>query len=75
MMKKELEELSEYFEDKKNVINLVSLYNIYNDINHDVLMMIYNYIVSPEGNKRYMAIITELETHNKLESIAKIIAA
>ena len=75
MMKKELEELSEYFEDKKNVINLVSLYNIYNDINHDVLMMIYNYIVSPEGNKRYMAIINELETHNKLESIAKIIAA
>lgn len=55
--------------------NLVFLYNIYNDINHDVLMMIYNYIVSPEENKRYMAIITELETHNKLENIAKIIAA
>ena len=77
MMKKELDELSEYFEDKKNVMNLVYLYDIYNkkDINYDVLMMIYNYLVSSDGNKRYKSIIDELETHNKLESIANIIVA
>ena len=51
-----------YFQDKKNVMNLVSLYDIYNKkhINHDVLMMIYNYLASPNGNKRYKSILINM---------------
>ena len=74
MIEKEIEELLEYFEDKKNVVNLATFYDK-KDINKDVLMMIYNYLVSADGNKRYKLHITELGTYNRLESISHILLA
>lgn len=72
-MEKELEELSVIFEDKKNVINLATL-NDKEGMNGDILMIIYNNIVSLEENKRYYHLMTELGTCNRLESIARIMA-
>jgi hypothetical protein len=73
-MEKELEELSAIFEDKKNVINLVAL-NDKEGMNSDILMAIYSYIVSPEGNIKYAKYITKPETYNRLELVAQIISA
>ena len=70
-MEKELEELSVMFEDKKNIINLVILNNRIG-MNDDIQMMIYNYIISHEGYKKYEAIM--LDNSNKLVSIAQIMA-
>lgn len=74
MIEKEIEELLEYFEDKKNVVNLATFYDK-KDMNKDVLMMIYNYLVSADGNKRYKIHIKELGTYNRLESISHILLA
>ena len=74
MMENELDELLEYFEDKKNVINLATFYDK-KDMNYDVLMIIYNNLVSVDGNKKYKHLLTKLGKNNKLESIAQIIAA
>ena len=73
MMENELEELLEYFEDKKNVVNLATFYDK-KDMNKDVLMMIYNYLVSADGNRRYKHLMTELGKSNR-ESIAQILSA
>ena len=74
-MEKELEELSEFFEDKKNVINLVVIQEMF-EINSDVLMIFYNTLLTPKGNKKYAENIDEIETcKNKLERIAKIMDA
>ena len=70
-MEKELEELSVMFEDKKNIINLVILNNKIG-MNDNIQMIIYNYIISQEGYKKYEAII--LDNSNKLVSIAQIMA-
>lgn len=79
LMEKELEELFVMFEDKKNVINLVAFTNkknITKYINGDVLMMIYNNLVSEEGNKKYASYIEKANTcTNRLELFAEIIAA
>jgi len=78
-MEKEVEELFVIFEDKKNVINLVTFTNkknINKYINGDVLMMIYNNLVSEEGNKKYAKHIEKANTCSKmLELFAEIIAA
>jgi hypothetical protein len=74
MMEKDIEELLEYFEDKKNIINLAVL-NDKKELNYDVLMIIYNNIVSANGNIKYKHLMTEFGNCNKLESIAQIIAA
>ena len=74
IMENELDELFEYFEDKKNVINLVTFYNKKN-INIDVLLMIYNNIVSADGNKKYKHLLTKLGKTKKLESILHILLA
>jgi len=75
-MEKEIDELSVFFEDKKNVINLVATFNINDEINNDILMIIYNNLVGVDvdRHKKYKQIITELGTHNQLESIAKILS-
>jgi hypothetical protein len=74
MMEKDIEELLEYFEDKKNIINLAVL-NDKKELNYDVLMIIYNNIVSANGNIKYKHLMSEFGNCNKLESIAQIIAA
>ena len=74
LIEKELEELSVIFEDKKNVINLIPIYDM-KIINQDIIMMIYNNIVSAEGNRRYKSIMTELGAHNQLERTARILSA
>lgn len=75
VMEKELEELLEFFEDKKIVINLAVIQEKHT-INSDVLMILYNNLLSTKGNKKYAENITEIETcKNKLEIIAKIIDA
>ena len=74
IMEKELDKLSEIFDDKKNVINLVAL-NDKTGMNGDVLRIIYNHLVSPEGNKKYECLITELGNRSRLGSIAQIICA
>lgn len=43
-MENELEELLEYFEDKKNVINLATFYDK-KGLNYDVLKTIYDNIM------------------------------
>lgn len=65
IMEEELEELLEYFDDKKNVINIATLYDK-NGMNGDILMMIYNNIVSANGNIRHKSIIAELGTQSNL---------
>jgi len=74
IMEKELDKLSAIFEDKKNVVNLVA-FNDNTGMNGDVLRIIYNHLVSPEGNKKYECLITELGNRSRLESIAQIICA
>ena len=74
LMEKELNELSEFFEDKKNVINLVAL-NDKNSMNGDILKIIYDNLVSREGNKKYEYLITELGNRSRLECVAQIICA
>jgi hypothetical protein len=73
-MEKEIDELSVFFEDKKNVINLVATFNVNDEINNDILMIIYNNLVDVDRQKKYKQIITELGTHNQLESIAEILS-
>jgi len=75
-MEKEIDELSVFFEDKKNVINLVATFNVNDEINNDILMIIYNNLVGVDvdRHKKYKQIITELGTHNQLESIAEILS-
>jgi hypothetical protein len=70
----ELNELSAIFEDKKNAVNLATL-NDKEGMNGDILMIIYNNLVSADGNKKYEHLINELGTYNQLESIARIMAA
>jgi hypothetical protein len=74
LLEKELEELSIFFEDKKNVLNLVAL-NDKEGMNSDILMIIYNHLVSVDENKKYNNIMSELESRNRLESVALIMAA
>ena len=72
-MEKELDELSEFFEDKKIVINLVVIQEKH-AMNSDVLMILYNTLLSSEGNKKYSKTIDEIDScKNKLERVAKII--
>ena len=71
-MEKELDELSEFFEDKKIVINLVVIQERH-AMNSDVLMILYNTLLSSEGNKKYSKTIDEIDScKNKLERVAKI---
>jgi hypothetical protein len=74
LMEKELDELSAIFEDKKNVINLVAL-NDKTCMNGDILRIIYDNLISKEGNKKYECLITELGNRSRLESVAQIICA
>jgi hypothetical protein len=75
-IEKEIDELSVFFEDKKNVINLVASFNVKDDMNNDILMIVYNNLVGidVDRHKKYKQIITELGIHNQLESIAKILS-
>lgn len=77
LMEKELDELSDIFEDKKNIINLVAL-NDKQGMNNDILMLIYNHLAFGESGVRknkYEYIMNELGNRNRLESIAMIMAA
>ena len=73
LIEKELDEITAIFEEKKNIINLV----VFNDkagMNNDILMIIYNNLVSNDVNKKYEHLMNELGTRNRLESIARIMA-
>jgi hypothetical protein len=75
LMEKELGELSTIFEDKKNVINLVAL-NDKDGMNGDLLRIIYNHLISTEGNNIYTGIIDKIEDcKNKLERDVLILEA
>ena len=73
MIGREIDEITAILEKKKNIINL-AVFNEKKGMNNDILMIIYNKLVSNEGNKKYKEIMTELGTCNRLESIAQIIA-
>jgi hypothetical protein len=74
-MEMELDELSTIFEDKKNVINLVAL-NEKEGMNGDLLRIIYNHLISSEGNNIYTGIIDKIEDcKNKLERDVLILEA
>ena len=60
LIEKELDKLSIFFEDKKNVLNLVVL-NDKEDVNGDVIRVIYNFLISAEGKKKYSDIIDNIE--------------
>ena len=71
-MEEEIEELSTFFEDKKNVINLAIIKEMY-EMNSDVLTILYNTLLSAEGNKKYAENIDEIDScKNSLERLAKI---
>lgn len=72
-MEKELDELSIIFEDKKNVFTLSNLHDM-NGMNNDILMIIYNNLISAEGNNKYETIVSELGKYGRLESDAQILA-
>ncbi len=73
LIEKELDEITAIFEEKKNIINL-AVFNDKAGMNNDILMIIYNNLVSNDGNTRYEYLMTELENCNRLESIARIMA-
>ena len=73
-IEKEIDVLSVIFEDKKNVFALASL-NEDNVMNNDILMLIYNNLVSEEGEKKYKPIMTEVEKYGCLECVAQILSA
>jgi hypothetical protein len=75
LIEKELDELSEIIEDKKNVINLATLY-YKEDMTCDLLMIMYNNLISDNGNKKYAQYMTNTGTYNnRLELVAQIISA
>ena len=75
----ELNKLREFFEDKKNLINLVA-FNDKKEVDCDLLMIIYNNIVSGEGKNKYSKYIEDLSITEKTyrsstEAIAQILWA
>ena len=60
----ELNKLREFFEDKKNLINLVA-FKEKKEIDGDLLMIIYNNIVSGEGKNKYSKYIEDLSITEK----------
>lgn len=77
LIEKELDKLSVIIEDKKNVINLAMLNEKLNknDINNDILMIIYDNLVSADENGRYRTIMNKLGNYRILESVAQILSA
>ena len=73
LIEKEIEEISAIIEEKRILINLAT-FNEKDDMNEDILMIIYNNLISVDRRKKYKHIITDLRTHNKLESIAQILS-
>jgi len=74
-MEKELDELSVIFEDKKNVINL-AVFNDKDGMNNDLLMIIYNHLISTDRSKIYAPYIIKSENcNNRLELVAQILSA
>ena len=55
----ELNKLREFFEDKKNLVNLVA-FKENKEVDGDLLMVIYNNIVSSEGKNKYSKYIEDL---------------
>ena len=74
LMEKELDEISAIEDDKQNIIKLIA-FNDKEGMNCDILMIIYNKIVSSEGIIKYNNIMCELENSNRLKSIVMIISA
>jgi hypothetical protein len=73
-IEKEGKELAAFFEDKKNVIALTMLSDSNAVENGDVLAILYNILVSPNGHQKYKG-ISELENCGRLESVAQILEA
>ena len=65
IIEKELDELSTIFEDKKNMINLMAL-NDKEGMNGDILMMIYNHLVSAEGKNKYDKYIKDISNNTEM---------
>jgi len=74
LMEQELDKISAIEDDKQNIIKLIA-FNDKEGMNCDILMIIYNKIVSSEEFIKYNNIMCELENSNRLESIAMIISA
>jgi len=74
LMEKELDEISAVEEDKQNIIKLIA-FSDKKGMNGDILMIIYNKIVSSEGIIKYNNIMRDLGNSSQLESIAMIISA
>jgi len=73
----ELNKLREFFEDKKNLVNLVA-FNNKKEIDGDLLMVIYNNIVSSQGKNKYCKYIedfcnTEITYKSSTDTIAQIL--
>jgi len=75
----ELNIISEFFEDKKNLINLV-VFNEKKEMDGDLLNIIYNNIVSSEGKNKYSKYIEDFSNKeityiNNTNAIAQILWA
>ena len=72
-MENELNKISAIEEDKQNIIKLIA-FNDKKGMNCDILMIIYNKLVSSEGIIKYNNIMSELGNSSRLESITMIIS-
>jgi hypothetical protein len=73
----ELNKIREFFEDKKNLINLVA-FKEKKEMDGDLLMVIYNNIVSSQGKNKYSKYIedfcnTEITYKSSTDAIAQIL--
>jgi hypothetical protein len=73
----ELNIIREFFEDKKNLVNLVA-FKEKKEMDGDLLMVIYNNIVSSEGKNKYSKYIedfcnTEMTYKSSTDAIAQIL--
>jgi len=53
LIEKEIDEITAILEEKKYIINLAT-FNDKKGMNNDILMIIYNNILSADGNKKYI---------------------
>jgi hypothetical protein len=73
-MENELDELTAFFDDKKNIVDLIAL-NDKHKMNIDVLMIIYkNLVGTDKANKNMLHILAKVEEEGALELTRQIVA-
>ena len=74
LMEKELDELSAFIENKKNIINLAILCCDNPNMNCDLQMIICANLVGEDGDNKYLPLITNTPPCNRLERLVQILS-